>query len=239
MKSRQLEEDLNYFNNIRTISYLCLENKCCDGNMKNTIIPIREYWPSPGNLVGFLFMKLIPLTKGFFTQVDDEDYDWLMQWKWFAHKRNNNYYAARNSNMINGKRKTISMHREIMETPESLECDHAFHDTLDNRKYVEINGGLKQNLRNCTVSQNNKNCKPWGSSKYLGVSVTKRWKCYKIYAQIVVNKHKNHLGYFKSEEDAALAYDIAALKYHGEFANLNFPDKIEEYKILILNFKVS
>ena len=32
-----------------------------------------------------------------------------------------------------------------------------------------------------------------------------------------------HLGYFIDEMDAASAYDEAAMKYHGDFARLNFP----------------
>jgi len=40
-------------------------------------------------------MKLIPLTKGKFAMVDDEDYDFLMQWKWCAAKNRNTFYARR------------------------------------------------------------------------------------------------------------------------------------------------
>jgi len=70
---------------------------------------------------------------------------------------------------------------------------------------------------------------PVGTSKYLGVCLHKTKeqtkKEEKIYyswiAQITVNMNKKHLGSFKTELEAAIIYNIAARKYHREFANLN------------------
>lgn len=62
-----------------------------------------------------------------------------------------------------------------------------------------------------------------GTSKYKGVGIVphsmfvKKWR-----ARITVNRKEKHLGYFKSEISAAKAYDVAAKKYFGEFANCNF-----------------
>lgn len=92
-------------------------------------------------------MKLIPLTKGQSTMVDDWNYDWLMQWKWYANKNRGTYYAVR-SEKINNKATVILMHREIMNTPKSMVVDHINHDGLNN---------LEHNLRNCTESQNQRN----------------------------------------------------------------------------------
>ena len=90
--------------------------------------------------------------------------------------------------------------------------DHKNNDQLDDRI---------ENLREASREQNNsnvtshKNC----TSKYLGIHYHKRdlvWE-----AQIKTQKKQIYLGRFKIEKEAALAYNKAALKYHGEFANLN------------------
>jgi hypothetical protein len=157
-------------------------------------------------------MKLIKLTQGKFAQVDDVDYDWLNQWKWCAYKAYLTYYAARVA-PLNGKPKHISMHRLIMNTPDGLDCDHRNHNGLDNRR---------QNLRNCTKSQNSCNHKSPKTLRYKGVYVYKTgYRKGKIKAQICIKGKCIYLGYFKTKQLAAQAYNDAAKKYHGEFAFLN------------------
>ena len=155
-------------------------------------------------------MKQIPLTQGKFALVDNEDYNWLNQWKWGANKGGNTYYAIRNSSGKLTKRKTILMHREILKALKEMECDHINHNGLDNRRL---------NLRLATKSQNAKNRISYGVSKDLGVYfhiMSGKWE-----AKIKSNKQSIYLGLYKKETDAAKAYNKAALKYHGEFANLN------------------
>lgn len=165
-------------------------------------------------------MKLIPLntkhkTKNagkYFAQVGDEDYDYLMQWNWYAHKLGNTHYAIRGIRK-NKKHCLILMHRVLLNPKYKERVDHKDHDGLNNQR---------SNLRIATPSQNAANRKPNknGYSKYLGVCFDKQTKKWRVF--IRKNYKKINLGRFSNEIEAALAYDAAAVKYHGEFANLNF-----------------
>lgn len=86
----------------------------------------------------------IPLTKGAFALVDEEDFELVSQYKW--HLNDMGYAVWRG--IIDGKKKTIRMHRLIKNTPDELVTDHINHDRLDNRK---------SNLRICTQKENAKN----------------------------------------------------------------------------------
>lgn len=145
--------------------------------------------------------------------VDDEDYDWLSQWKWSAIWNGRNWYAFRQP-WEKSNRKNVYMHRVILGAPDGTDVDHIdTGETLNNRR---------ENLRLCTVSQNGMN-RPFpknNASGYKGVYWNKKDR--KWQADICVNQARHHLGQFVDIEDAARAYDEAARKYHGEFAWTNF-----------------
>ena len=161
-------------------------------------------------------MREIKLTKGKFAQVDDEDYEWLNQWKWMAIKCGNTWYAMRNKWIKEEKkRKFIKMHQLIMgDNPLKLDIDHKDRSGVNNQR---------SNLRFCTRSQNlmNRISYPNRSSKYKGVSFNKRRGKFESF--ITVNRVKKNLGYFTVEEDAARLHDSYAVILHGEFARPNFP----------------
>lgn len=142
--------------------------------------------------------------------VDDEDYERVNKYNWCVNININTNYAVRNVyNPITKKQKTIHMHVFIL--GDSSDIDHEDRNGLNNQKY---------NLRFCSPNQNKQNCRAFGSSKFLGVSwfkPTHKWR-----SIINVNGKNKHLGYFKTEIDAANVYDNAARIHHGEFANLNF-----------------
>lgn len=156
--------------------------------------------------------RQISLTQEKFAIVDDDMYDYLMQWKWCTYKMGNNFYAARKDKGTLF-RKSILMHRFIMNTPNGMEADHIDLDGLNN---------TRTNLRNCTHAQNNQNKKKQSnnSSGYKGIVWDKERKKWK--AQISVNGKHVLIGRFSNIEDAVKAYDEIAKQYHGEFANTNF-----------------
>ena len=161
-------------------------------------------------LHGYIFiygMKKIKLTQSKFAIVDDEDFEYLNQFKWFAFNSRGIYYACRGKN-----KKNIFMHREIMKTVKDMVVDHKNHNGLDCRK---------SNMRNCTKTENMRNRKSSknSSSKYLGVSWCKARK--KWQAHIFINKKSKNLGRFIKEIEAAKRYNKFAKIIHGDFANIN------------------
>jgi len=151
-----------------------------------------------------------------YAKVKPADYDHLRRYEWFAKKGTRNFYAVRRARGPKGsKLATIYMHRELIDVADGLLIDHVNQDSMDNRR---------ANLRGATRAQNIRNRKKFSTSsvsKYKGIyryKDKKRWV-----ARIMFERKRIHLGIFCDEIDAAKAYDRAAIKYHGEFASLNFP----------------
>lgn len=155
-------------------------------------------------------VREIELTQGQVALVDDEDFERVSQHKWCLSRTGSGKrpYAMRKSQ--DGR--TILMHREIVNAGSCEYVDHCNGDGLDNRRC---------NLRKCTNAQNMANRGPQNnnSSGYKGVSAcnsTNRWR-----ARIKGSDKYQHLGYHATAAEAAIAYNKAAARLHGEFAFLN------------------
>jgi len=157
-------------------------------------------------------MQGILLTQDLVALVDDEDFERLSGYRWHARRNRHIFYAQRSSPRPN--RYIIHMHHEVMgvRPPDGYRFDHRDGNGLNNQK---------SNLRLVTRSQNNMNQRcTVGTSNLKGVCWSlshNKWQ-----ASIQSDGERKFLGYFESEEDAGRAYDVAALKYFGEYARFNF-----------------
>jgi hypothetical protein len=158
--------------------------------------------------------RLIALSQNQNAMVDTDNFAWLSKWHWQAWwcTATKSFYAIRTQKLESGKRVRVAMHREILGSKEGDKGDHKNHDTLDNRR---------KNLRSCTHSQNccNRRLRSDNTSGYRGVSRRRyngKWK-----SCITVNGRMTMLGQFIDPKKAAIAYNEAAKRYHGEFASLN------------------
>lgn len=136
-------------------------------------------------------MKVILLSGGHEAKVDDEDYEYLSQWKWhYAHG-----YARRN--VWNGAKEKpgyIYMHRLINDTPQDMVTDHIDRDGLNNTRANLRSANKRLNSLNRWVQTNN-------TSGYKGVSWNKalgKWE-----SSVWEYRKKRVLGYFDDLEDAA------------------------------------
>jgi len=162
-------------------------------------------------------IRLIALTQGQVTIVDAADYEWLNQWNWHArwNKYTKSYYAQRTVGKTAQTCRPLGLHVVLTGGKHpTLIPDHINRNTLDNRRI---------NLRLATRTQNaiNRKLKSSNKSGYRGVHWNKEMK--KWESSISVNGVGIRIGFFANKEDAARAYDTAAILHFGEFAIPNFP----------------
>lgn len=151
-------------------------------------------------------MKQIPLTQGKFALVDDEDFEYLNQWKWYF----NCGYAKRYHN-----KKTLLMHVFLM----GYGFDHKDRNGINNTRI---------NLREATHQENSFNRRR--QNGIIGVSLERSSGFFKAY--IGKNGKQKTIGRYKTLIEAQHARDAEALKQHGEFACLNFPSSGHTNKIV-------
>lgn len=168
----------------------------------------------------------IPLTQKQVALIDADDYELVMQFKWYACKRRDGFSAATNIHCENGhqRQKTLLMHRLITNAKRCQHVDHINRNPLDNRRC---------NLRVCSPAENARYRKTPNMPKksaFKGVVLDSRKRkgdCRPIWrASIGFNGRRIHLGTFHSEKDAAMAYDKSAINLFGEFAQTNFPKEV-------------
>lgn len=153
-------------------------------------------------------MKYIPLTQNKQAMVDDEDYEWLNQWKWYISNKGYAIRGVRNVSLPTGY-KSISMHRLINNTPDGYETDHKNGDKLDNRRV---------NIRTASRAQNRYNTPPRADNKsgvagVIWYKPLKKWLAY-----IQVDKKHIHLGYYYELNDAVAVRRTAESTYCGDFS---------------------
>lgn len=151
--------------------------------------------------------------KEFVVRFDFEDQALVDLFKWSVYDFSRpsasiqRHYAQTN---IDGR--SVYMHRLIAKAGKGQEVDHINLNGLDNRR---------DNLRIVTRSQNSANKPSYGgTSKYKGVCRANT-KSPRYRAWVMKDKKSTYLGSFKSEIEAALAYNAAAFALWGEYALLN------------------
>ena len=127
-------------------------------------------------------MKTIILAKEKKCLVDDEDYGWLMEWKWYAGDDGSGGLYVKRGQIENKKLKMIFMHRQIVHAPHGMIVDHINGTTFT---YKHRNGSITLGARQAIRGKN-------------------------TYWQAIVPKRNErtkpkYIGYFKSKEEAGIA----------------------------------
>jgi hypothetical protein len=147
----------------------------------------------------------VPLTRGKFALVDDQDVELVRRYSWHWFEARNHAYTSTTD--INGKQHGIGMHRIILDASPGQEIDHKNGDGLDNRR---------ANIRFCTRAENLRNRRGWGKQKFKGVFRRKDG----LYQARIFSVP------YATAQEAAQAYDRETNLLFGEFAWFNDPEAV-------------
>ena len=152
--------------------------------------------------------SIIRLTQGKYAIIDEEDFDRVVRYKWFARNSCGYWYAARNATPDCAER---FLHRFVLNAPPGTLVDHVNGDGLDCRR---------ANIRLATKRDNQRNSKKRRDGRASGFKGVRQHKLGYWMARIKVDG-KEYAIYCRSEIEAAAAYNALAVQFFGEFARLN------------------
>jgi hypothetical protein len=162
-------------------------------------------------------MKVLGITQGYETFVDDADYESVSRFKWYAKASASKLKSGAVVYTVYAQRgrgtRVQSLHRFLTGAPAGVEIDHLDGNGLNNQRCNLRACDHRHNLANRGVQRNN-------TSGFKGVTI----EAGKWVAKIGSGKsgyRRTALGAFDSPVDAAKAYDLAAIKRWGEFAKTN------------------
>ena len=150
-------------------------------------------------------MREITMKNGTTFLIDDEDYEIVSKRTWYLSPDG---YVKR-CELVEGKKKTVSVHRLVMNAPAGMQVDHINRNPLDNRK---------ENLRICTASQNACNRPKLRTNKSGYKGVAWDYKSNKWRVQIDFEGNKTNVGCFTDPREAHRAYCEKAKELQGEYA---------------------
>lgn len=159
----------------------------------------------------------VPLHGGMFAMVNWCDFERVARFKWYRRRKGKRSYAQANIRLPDGRHSTICMHQVILERAWRQPVDHINLDGLDNRR---------ANLRACTPGQNTANASRRSNARQRFRGITKNKNFYE--ARSVEGGRVVYLGSFRTDVEAALAYDDHAARVFGRFARLNFGPTITQ-----------
>ncbi|MBV8176367.1 MAG: HNH endonuclease [Verrucomicrobia bacterium] len=157
-------------------------------------------------------VKRLELTRGYYALLDAEDYEFASRFRWRAVTKGKWTYAY---GRVDGE--DMFMHRALLKAKPGEQVDHENSNGLDNRR---------RNLRLCTQPKNSRNQKvgAHNTTGFKGVRYSKRYRNWR--ATIGIMNRNYSLGSYATKIEAAIAYNIGSVEFHGPFARLNDVGKL-------------